>query len=115
MRRLLLACLVCIGLFASANSDALISAKIKTKLSRSKLKGDGLQFKVNQGTVEWEGVVTIPQHKGAATRMARTSGASNVVNRIVVKAGTKAKAKDGTRAKTVHPPPREVTVQVPKR
>ncbi|WP_080507931.1 BON domain-containing protein [Bryobacter aggregatus] len=97
--RLLLAC--CLAY--SADSDAVISSRLRAKLTRSKLKSDGLRFQVKQGVVEWEGNVKIAQHKGAATRMAKSSGATRVINRIQVS------------AKTATEKPREVVVQVPKR
>jgi hypothetical protein len=71
-------------LFAS-NEDAAILAKLKAKMSRSTLRSEAVQYKVENGVVEWSGTVKIPQRKGAATRMAKTSGAKRVLNRIVVK------------------------------
>ncbi len=102
---------ITLGLLAKTDSDAAISSRIQAKLARSKLKPDGLRYSVKQGVVEWDGAVSIGQHKGAATRMAKAAGAARVVNRIVVKRGAHRGA-GGTPAKA---PPREVTVQVPKR
>ncbi len=70
-------------------TDAQIEATIRTKLAKSKIGKDGFRFKVARGTVTWEGSTQIPQHKGAATRMARTSGAVEVVNNIQVAGGNK--------------------------
>jgi osmotically-inducible protein OsmY len=65
-------------------SDGQLEATIKTKLSKSKIGKDGFHFKVQRGVVTWEGTTNIGQHKGAATRMARSSGATQVINNIKV-------------------------------
>jgi hypothetical protein len=70
-------------LFAS-NEDAAILAKLKAKMSRSTLRSEAVEYKVENGVVLWSGTVKIPQRKGAATRMAKSSGAKKVLNRIVV-------------------------------
>jgi hypothetical protein len=70
-------------------SDAQLESTIRTKLAKSKIGKDGFKFKVAHGVVTWEGSTLIPQHKGAATRMARTSGAVQVVNHIQVAGGNK--------------------------
>jgi hypothetical protein len=70
-------------------SDAQLETTIRTKLAKSKIGKDGFKFKVAHGVVTWEGSTLIPQHKGAATRMARTSGAVEVVNHIQVAGGNK--------------------------
>ena len=57
---------------------------IKTKLGKSKIGKDGFKFKVQRGIVTWEGTTNIAQHKGAATRMAHSSGAVQVMNNIKV-------------------------------
>jgi len=65
-------------------SDEQLEATIKTKLTKSKIGKDGFHFKVQRGIVTWEGTTNIGQHKGAATRMARSSGAAQVINNIKV-------------------------------
>jgi osmotically-inducible protein OsmY len=65
-------------------TDSQLETAIKNKLAKSKIGKDGLRFKVSKGVVTWEGTTAIPQHKGAATRMARTSGATQVINNIQV-------------------------------
>ncbi len=72
-----------------AVSDAQLEATIKTKLNKSKIGKDGFRFKVQRGVVTWEGTTNIGQHKGAATRMARSSGALQVINNIKVLNGEK--------------------------
>jgi hypothetical protein len=56
--------------------DAQIEAVIRTKLAKSKIGKDGFTFRVQRGVVTWEGSTNVMQHKGSATRMARTAGAA---------------------------------------
>lgn len=73
-------------------SDAQIDANIRTKLAKSKIGKDGFRFKVSHGVVTWEGTTSVIQHKGSATRMARTAGAVQVVNNIQISAAARVKA-----------------------
>ena len=73
-------------------SDSQIDATIRAKLAKSKIGKDGFKFHVQRGVVTWEGSTNVIQHKGSATRMARTAGASQVVNNIQISAAAKAKA-----------------------
>ena len=107
MLRLLLVRSLLISAWAGVAEDAAITNKLKSKLSRSKLHSDSLQYKVHDGIVEWSGTVRIPQRKGAATRMAKSAGAKRVVNRIVVQTTP--------RPSTPKSLPRQVTVQIPTR
>ena len=65
-------------------SDAEIEQTIRTKLAKSKIGKDGFQVHVKGGVVTWEGRTGVLQHKGAATRMAKSAGAVRVVNNIAV-------------------------------
>jgi hypothetical protein len=65
-------------------SDEEIEATIKAKLAKSKIGKDGLQVHVKNGIATWTGSTSVMQHKGAATRMAKTAGATQVVNNIKV-------------------------------
>lgn len=65
-------------------SDAQIEATISAKLAKSKIGKDGFKFHVQKGVVTWEGATSVVQHKGSATRMARTAGAMQVVNNIKI-------------------------------
>jgi hypothetical protein len=67
-------------------SDEEIEATIKAKLAKSKIGKDGLQVHVKNGIATWTGSTTVMQHKGAATRMAKTAGATQVVNNIKISA-----------------------------
>jgi hypothetical protein len=75
-----------------ARSDGQIEAQLRTKLAKSLIGRDGFTFRVKDGVVYWEGSTTIPQHKGSATRMAKSAGARRVVNQIRV-AGAKSPAR----------------------
>ncbi len=65
-------------------SDAEIEATIKAKLAKSKIGKDGFQVHVKDRVATWTGATTVMQHKGAATRMAKTAGAIQVVNNIKI-------------------------------
>jgi BON domain len=65
-------------------SDAEIEATIKAKLAKSKIGKDGLQVHVKDRVATWTGSTAIMQHKGAATRMAKSAGAMHVLNNIKV-------------------------------
>ncbi len=107
MLRIIACLMMVLCLWGGSGEDALIASRLRAKMARSKLKADGLQYRVEGGTVEWSGTVKIPQRKGAATRMAKSAGAKRVLNRIAVQAGT---ASVGAK-----PVVRKATVQFPKR
>jgi osmotically-inducible protein OsmY len=65
-------------------SDAEIEATIKSKLAKSKIGKDGIQVHVKNGIATWTGATSVMQHKGAATRMAKTAGAIQVINNIKI-------------------------------
>ena len=69
-------------------TDAQIDATIRAKLAKSKIGKDGFKFHVQRGVVTWEGSTNVMQHKGSATRMARSAGAVQVVNNIHVNGGS---------------------------
>ena len=77
-------------------SDAEIEATIKAKLAKSKIGKDGFQIHVKDGVATWTGATAVMQHKGAATRMAKTAGAIQVVNNIKVSEGAAQKAGGNT-------------------
>jgi BON domain len=78
----------------SAQQDKEIEAAIKAKLEKSKIGKDGFKVRVQGGVATWEGTTDVLQHKGAATRMAKTAGAKAVVNHIKVSDAAKEKAAD---------------------
>ncbi len=76
----------------SAQSDASIENTIKTKLAKSKIGADHFRIRVQGGIAYWDGTTNVIQHKGAATRMAKTAGAKAVVNKIQISDAARAKA-----------------------
>jgi len=72
------------GQGTTAQQDKEIEAVIRAKLAKSKIGKDGLSVRVQGGVAFWEGSTNVVQHKGAATRMAKTAGARRVVNNIKV-------------------------------
>jgi hypothetical protein len=72
--------------------DAQIERTIRAKLSRSKINVDHFTVSVQNGVATFEGKTNVIQHKGVATRMAKTSGAVAVQNHIQISEEAKAKA-----------------------
>jgi hypothetical protein len=78
----------------SAQEDKQIEATIRAKLAKSKIGKDGFTVRVQGGIAYWDGKTEVVQHKGSATRMAKTAGAKSVVNNIKVSDAAKEKAAD---------------------
>jgi osmotically-inducible protein OsmY len=78
----------------SAQEDKQIEAVIRAKLAKSKIGKDGFTVRVQGGIAYWEGKTDVVQHKGSATRMAKTAGAKSVVNNIKVSDAAKDKPED---------------------
>jgi osmotically-inducible protein OsmY len=78
----------------TAQDDKQLEAVIRAKLAKSKIGKDGFKVRVQGGIAYWEGSTDVIQHKGSATRMARTAGAKSVVNNIKVSDAAKEKAAD---------------------
>jgi osmotically-inducible protein OsmY len=89
-------------------SDAEIEATIKAKLAKSKIGQENFQVHVKDRVATWTGTTNVMQHKGAATRMAKAAGATQVTNNIKVSGDAAAKAKGNLGA-----PPRHVQVKAP--
>lgn len=77
---------------ASALEDKAIEAAIRAKLAKSKIGKDGFTVRVQGGVAYWEGSTGVVQHKGSATRMAKTAGAKKVINNIKVSDDAKERA-----------------------
>lgn len=75
-------------------TDPQLEAAIRAKFAKSKINDDKFTVRVSGGTATIEGKTGIVQHKGTATRMARTAGARLVVNKVQVSDAAKAKAKE---------------------
>ncbi|MFL6354769.1 MAG: BON domain-containing protein [Bryobacteraceae bacterium] len=82
-------------------SDSQIEASIRTKLAKSKIGKDGFTFRVQRGVVTWQGSTSVMQHKGSATRMARTAGAVQVINNIQVSSTGNANASSSLKKASV--------------
>ena len=76
----------------SSQEDKAIESAIRAKLAKSKVGKDGFTVRVQGGVAYWEGATGVVQHKGAATRMAKSSGAKRVVNNIKISDEAKEKA-----------------------
>ena len=76
----------------SSQEDQRIEGVIRAKLAKSKIGKNGFTIRVQGGVAYWEGTTNVVQHKGTATRMAKTSGAKRVVNNIKVSDAAKAQA-----------------------
>jgi hypothetical protein len=73
-------------------TDAQLESAIRAKFARSKINTDKFTVRVQGGVAHIEGKTDVLQHKGVATRMAKTAGAVMVDNRIQVSDAAKAKA-----------------------
>jgi hypothetical protein len=73
-------------------ADAQIERTIKNKLVKSKMKAEHFTVSIVKGVATLEGATNVMQHKGAMTRMAKSSGASRVQNNIRVSDAAKNKA-----------------------
>ena len=72
--------------------DKQIEEAIRAKLAKSKIGKDGFTVRVQGGVAFWDGSTSVVQHKGSATRMAKSAGAKSVVNNIKVSDAAKEKA-----------------------
>ena len=77
-----------------AKSDATIEAAIRAKFAKSKINAEKFQVHVQGGVATIEGHTDVVQHKGVATRMAKTGGAVAVNNHIQISDAAKKKAAD---------------------
>jgi len=78
----------------STLTDAQIEQTLKAKLAKSKMAPNGFTVKVSNGSATIEGKANVIQHKGAMTRMAKTAGATRVVNNIQISDEAKARARE---------------------
>ena len=75
-----------------APQDVQIEAEIRARLAKSVIGKDGFTVRVQGGVAFWDGTTNVVQHKGAATRMAKSAGAKKVVNHIQIGDAAKQKA-----------------------
>jgi hypothetical protein len=77
---------------APKKSDKEIEAAIRAKFAKSKINADKFQVHVQGGVATIEGHTEVVQHKGVATRLAKTGGALAVNNRVQTSDAAKKKA-----------------------
>src|SRR5215831_12032291 len=75
-----------------ALSDPQLEAAIRARFGRSKIDADHFKVHVQGGVATIEGRTDVIQHKGVATRMAKTAGAVAVTNRVEISDEARAKA-----------------------
>ena len=74
--------------------DAEIERDLRARLAKSKLAKNNFTVKASGGVVTLEGKTNVIQHKGSATRMAKSAGAREVRNKIQISDEAKKKAAD---------------------
>lgn len=77
---------------ASAQSDVEIEKNIRDRFAKSKINEDKFQVHVQGGVATIEGKAEVIQHKGVATRLAKSGGAVAVVNHIQISEAAREKA-----------------------
>ena len=75
-----------------AMSDVRLEATIRAKFAKSKINADKFQVHVQGGVATIEGRTDVTQHKGVATRLAKTGGALAVNNHVQISDAAKEKA-----------------------
>jgi hypothetical protein len=74
-------------------SDADLERTIRTRFARSKISTNHFEVHVQGGVALIEGRTNVIQHKGTATRIARSSGAREVRNKILISEEARRKAR----------------------
>jgi hypothetical protein len=77
---------------ASRVPDAQVERTIRAKFAKSKINAEHFTVTVQNGVATIEGKTNVIQHKGVATRLAKTGGAVAVQNHIQVSDAARAKA-----------------------
>jgi len=72
--------------------DAQIERAIRAKFAKSKINAEHFTVSVQNGVATIDGKSNVIQHKGVATRLAKTGGALAVQNHIVISEEARAKA-----------------------
>ena len=72
--------------------DAQVERTIRAKFAKSKINAEHFTVSVQNGVATIEGKTNVIQHKGVATRLAKTGGAVAVQNHIQVSEAARAKA-----------------------
>lgn len=79
---------------APAASDAVVEAAIRAKFAKSKISEDQFRVSVKSGIATLEGKTDVAQRKGVATRLAKSGGAREVVNKIQISEAARKKLSD---------------------
>jgi hypothetical protein len=72
--------------------DAQLEKDIRARFAKSKISSHHFQVHVQGGVATIEGQTDVLQHKGTATRLAKSAGAIKVANRVAVSQAAKDKA-----------------------
>src|SRR5438309_4799736 len=101
-------------------SDPQLESAIRAKFAKSKINANRFQVHVQGGIATLEGRTDVIQHKGTATRLAKTSGALAVNNRIQISDAARQKAnanleKGRRRVQLQRGEPRTETTSTPPR
>ena len=78
----------------AGQSDSQIEANIRARFAKSKINADHFTVKVQNGVATIEGHTDVIQHKGVATRLAKSGGATAVNNRIEISETSRKRAAD---------------------
>jgi osmotically-inducible protein OsmY len=73
-------------------SDSAIEQNIRARFAKSKVASEKFQVKVQGGVATIEGKTDVIQRKGSATRMAKSGGAIQVVNKVQISENARQKA-----------------------
>lgn len=74
--------------------DQQLEKAILERFARSKIAPNRFQVRVQGGVATLTGKTDVLQHKGVATRLAKTAGARQVINRIEVSEAARQKASE---------------------
>ena len=80
------------GAGQAATSDRQLEAAIGARFAQSKIGVNHFVVRVQGGVATIEGHTDVIQHKGTATRLAKTAGAREVVNRVELSQTAKERA-----------------------
>lgn len=79
-------------------------------MAKSKMAPEGFTVHVHNRVATWEGKTNVIQHKGVATRMAKTAGATSVVNNIKISEEARRKAAEKLAMSRTHTPVEKASV-----
>lgn len=77
---------------AAGPSDAQLEQDIRARFAKSKISRNHFDVTVSGGIATITGMTDVIQHKGTATRLAKTAGARDVINQIKISEAAREKA-----------------------